>query len=60
MKSSAIRACPSRSRRRYGTAAYAGAMHRQLVQRADTVESELKTGEAGRERLLQDPDLPAG
>jgi hypothetical protein len=30
------------------------------VQRADTVESELKSGEAGRERLLQDPELPAG
>jgi EmrB/QacA subfamily drug resistance transporter len=37
-----------------------GRIHRQLVQRADTVESELKTGEVGRERLLQDPDLPAG
>jgi EmrB/QacA subfamily drug resistance transporter len=37
-----------------------GRIHRQLVQRADTVESELKTGEEGRERLLQDPDLPAG
>jgi hypothetical protein len=29
------------------------------VQRADTVESELKAGETGRERLLQDPELPA-
>lgn len=37
-----------------------GRIHRQLVQRADTVESELKDGETGRERLLQDPDLPAG
>jgi EmrB/QacA subfamily drug resistance transporter len=37
-----------------------GRIHRQLVQRADTVESELKTGEEGRERLLQDPELPAG
>jgi EmrB/QacA subfamily drug resistance transporter len=37
-----------------------GRIHRQLVQRADIVESELKTGEEGRERLLQDPDLPAG
>ena len=36
-----------------------GRIHRQLVQRADTVESELKTGEAGRDRLLQDPELPA-
>ena len=37
-----------------------GRIHRQLVQRADTVESELKAGEVGRERLLQDPELPAG
>jgi EmrB/QacA subfamily drug resistance transporter len=37
-----------------------GRIHRQLVQRADIVESELKTGEEGRERLLRDPDLPAG
>jgi hypothetical protein len=37
-----------------------GRIHRQLVQRADIVESELKTGEEGRERLLQDPDLPTG
>jgi len=37
-----------------------GRIHRQLVQRADTVESELKSGEEGRERLLQDPELPAG
>jgi hypothetical protein len=37
-----------------------GRIHRQLVQRADTVESELKSGELGRERLLQDPELPAG
>lgn len=37
-----------------------GRIHRQLVQRADTVETELKDGETGRERLLQDPDLPAG
>jgi hypothetical protein len=37
-----------------------GRIHRQLVQRADTVESELQTGEEGRERLLQDPELPAG
>jgi EmrB/QacA subfamily drug resistance transporter len=37
-----------------------GRIHRQLLQRADTVESELKSGEEGRERLLQDPDLPAG
>jgi hypothetical protein len=37
-----------------------GRIHRQLVQRADTVESELKSGEAGRARLLQDPELPAG
>ena len=56
----AIRACRSRSRHRCATAACAGAVHRQLVQRADTVESELQSGEEGRERLLQDPDLPAG
>jgi hypothetical protein len=37
-----------------------GRIHRQLVQHADNVESELKTGEAGREHLLQDPELPAG
>jgi hypothetical protein len=37
-----------------------GRIHRQLVQRADTVESELQAGEEGRERLLQDPELPAG
>jgi hypothetical protein len=37
-----------------------GRIHRQLLERADTVESELKSGEEGRERLLQDPDLPAG
>ena len=37
-----------------------GRIHRQLLQRADTVESELKSGEEGRERLLQDPELPAG
>ena len=37
-----------------------GRVHRQLVQRADTVESELKAGEEGRERLLQDLELPAG
>ena len=37
-----------------------GRIHRQLLQRADTVESELKAGEEGRERLLQDPELPSG
>jgi hypothetical protein len=37
-----------------------GRVHRQLVQRADTVESELRSGEEGRARLLQDPNLPAG
>ena len=37
-----------------------GRIHRQLLQRAATVETELKSGEEGRERLLQDPDLPAG
>ena len=37
-----------------------GRVHRLLVQRADTVESELKAGEEGRERLLQDPELPTG
>jgi hypothetical protein len=37
-----------------------GRIHRQLLERADTVESELTSGEEGRERLLQDPDLPAG
>lgn len=34
-----------------------GIVHRQLVRRADTVEAELKNGEAGRQRLLQDPHL---
>jgi EmrB/QacA subfamily drug resistance transporter len=37
-----------------------GRIHRQLVQHADTIENELKSGEEGRERLLQDPELPAG
>jgi hypothetical protein len=37
-----------------------GRIHRQLVKHADTVESELKAGEEGREHLLQDPELPAG
>jgi len=37
-----------------------GRIHRQLLERADTVESELTSGEEGRERLLQDPDLPGG
>jgi hypothetical protein len=37
-----------------------GRIHRQLIQRADTVESELQAGEEGRERLLQDPELPSG
>ena len=36
-----------------------GRIHRQLVQHADTIESELAAGEEGRERLLQDPELPA-
>lgn len=31
-----------------------GRVHRELVQRANTIETELKNGEAGRERLLQD------
>jgi hypothetical protein len=35
-------------------------VRRQLVERANTVENELTTGEEGRERLLQDPELPAG
>jgi EmrB/QacA subfamily drug resistance transporter len=33
-------------------------VHRQLVQHADTIASELKAGEEGRERLLQDTELP--
>ena len=37
-----------------------GRVHRQLVQRAQTVENELNMGEDGRERLLHDPELPAG
>ena len=37
-----------------------GRIHRQLVQRVDTLENELESGEEGRERLLQDPQLPAG
>lgn len=37
-----------------------GRIHRQLMKHADTVESELKSGEEGREHLLQDPELPAG
>jgi hypothetical protein len=36
-----------------------GRIHRQLVQHADTIETELKSGEEGRERLLHDPELPA-
>jgi hypothetical protein len=36
-----------------------GRIHRQLVQHADTIASELEAGEEGRERLLQDPELPA-
>jgi hypothetical protein len=33
-------------------------VHRRLVQHADTVEAELRQGEAGRDRLLEDPELP--
>jgi EmrB/QacA subfamily drug resistance transporter len=32
-------------------------VHRRLVQHADTVEAELREGEAGRDRLLEDPEL---
>jgi len=34
-------------------------VHRQLAQRADAVAAELNNGEAGRERLLNDPALSA-
>lgn len=34
-----------------------GRVHRQLVRHAATVAAELKNGEAGRQRLLQDPHL---
>jgi EmrB/QacA subfamily drug resistance transporter len=34
-------------------------IHEQLQARADTVEQELRTGEAGRDRLLQDPLIAA-
>jgi hypothetical protein len=37
-----------------------GRIHRQLLERADTVESELKSGEEGRERLLQESRLARG
>jgi EmrB/QacA subfamily drug resistance transporter len=37
-----------------------GQVHRQLLQHASEVEVELKAGEAGRDRLLQDPELPLG
>jgi EmrB/QacA subfamily drug resistance transporter len=37
-----------------------GRVHRQLVQRAQIVDNELNMGEEGRERLLHDPELPAG
>lgn len=34
-----------------------GHVHRELVERADTVQMELMSGEAGRERLMEDPHL---
>ena len=37
-----------------------GRVHRQLIERADLIESELQTGELGRDRLMEDPELPAG
>jgi hypothetical protein len=37
-----------------------GRIHRELVHRVETIESELQSGEEGRQRLLQDPELPAG
>lgn len=36
-----------------------GRVHRELMQRADAVAAELRSGEAGRERLLQDSSLTA-
>ena len=37
-----------------------GRVHRQLIERAELIESELQTGERGRDRLMQDPELPPG
>jgi Major Facilitator Superfamily len=37
-----------------------GRVHRQLIQRAELMESELRSGEQGRDRLLQDPGFPVG
>jgi EmrB/QacA subfamily drug resistance transporter len=37
-----------------------GRIHRELSERAQTVQKELQAGEAGRERLLHDAGLPTG
>jgi hypothetical protein len=37
-----------------------GRIHRELTERAQTIQKELQAGETGRERLLHDPALPAG